>query len=290
MTWFHGRSNRRRNSLLALGVAVTAGGAAIGSAPFGNGNVHGTLHGHIRKVGAELTSAELPAPLQTVYNQALADVPSQPDLYNTYQNDNIVVSVNGSDVTSQELSSEASELEQMAVASAIFNQYAQASNSISAPTASSIAQQIGSASSQVTFLDQAIAANVFVSLIYSYAQANGLAVSTATATQEAATNLQNWQASGSPSLPIPAGEPAGTTEQDLLDSPQAIATLQMAGSVANAEKAIAGAPDPTGTGTSRTPALAVWMTAALASANISATVNGVALTPSSLPGLLPARM
>lgn len=289
MTRFHNVHVTKRGALFALGATVAGTGIAVGSTSLGS-SPHTAQSSRANYLGAHLTASELPASLQTVYNQALADVPSQSSLYATYQSDNIVVSVNGTHLNPQELSAEASQLEQTAVATAVFNQYVQSGTNAGVPTPSSVAQQVSSASFQSTLLDQAIAANVFMSLIYSYAEANGLAVTTATATQEAAQNLQDWQTSGSPTLPIPAGEPAGTTDQDLFDSPEAIATLQVAGSVANAEQAIAGAPDATGTGSSRTPALAAWMTTTLASANVSATVNGVALAAGSLPGLLPARM
>ena len=267
-----------RRAVLSFAVAgLAAGGGLVGLRGHGPDRIEGK---------AKLVATSIPPGLQQVYASAIAQLPSVSQLIGSYTGEGVLVSVDGASIPVHELAFVSAGLETDALRSTLLGQYRVHGSNVSSATASSDVADIEGSTFQRSALDTSIAENVLQVMLQDYAVTSGLTVSTAAATAIANQNYKEWQAAGSPQLPIPSWYPAGTTAQDLLNSQQAIAAVQVQMEVAKAEDAIAGPAQAGGYSTERAAALATWMAGQLSKSVIAASVGGVALPVASLPGFL----
>jgi len=235
-----------------------------------------------------VTTPAISGPLDQTAKQVIAGLPTAAQVLATVEDDHVAVVVDGVAVSSVQTASLISSSEQAAATSAANGLVASSSGEpVSSSSVATAKSNLSTPSAQAGFMKSGVALAVFQQLLYNFAVSHGIAESTAAAQAKATATYNQWVAAGSPSIPIPGYMPVGTTVQDMMTSPQAVASLQFVDSVAAAESTIAGPAAVNQVPVNRQPALQQWFSSNLPSNQISVMISGSSMGDSQLFAALP---
>ncbi|MGH9089937.1 MAG: hypothetical protein ACRDZR_00930 [Acidimicrobiales bacterium] len=307
----------RTRSITRIG-AIVAAAAILGGVTVG---VLQTTGGRQRTAGATVlsppavTSSSSPTNDTPGLTQALAEVPSQATETSALNSAGVHISVNGETLPVRAIGLAVIGAEKSAIVSdvtaadgAVVSTGSTSSASISPPSGVGTSSLPGASSTPIksakaigqtvvsqaatTSLLHAVAVSVLRDLLWQTAQQEGSVVTLATAQAFAQNQLSQYEAAAAAGDTVPS-LPNGETAQEAFASTGAVHSYQQVLTIQNEESAVAGTPSTTvrvGESTiSRTPALAAWMSKALATANVTlSNVNGVSV--SQLPADLPTTL